>query len=112
MYRDTMRDVIETAKGISGIIFVDAEGEAIDWAANMDENELKIIGAHFSIFFNTLKNFGSIPHSIIITMHPYLLGMYRITEDYFLLVLYISSYEEVINRSRVNELISFIKNSL
>ncbi len=112
MYRDVMQNFINIAKGVNGVVFMDSEGEAVDFAGTVSDYDLKVIGAHFSVFFNQINGFDEQPHSMLITMEPYVLGMYRITKEYFLLVLYVSSYHVIINRFRLRELIDFIKGSL
>jgi predicted regulator of Ras-like GTPase activity (Roadblock/LC7/MglB family) len=112
MYKDALQDFAGTAKGVNGIIFLDAEGEAIEFAGTISDYDLKIIGAHFSVFFNTVNGFDQQPDSMFITTGPYVIGMYRLSKEYFLLVLYLSDYHTIINRSRLMELIHFIKGSL
>jgi|YelNatPaOPRAMG01_1025707.scaffolds.fasta_scaffold01463_13 hypothetical protein len=112
MYKDAMENFVKLSTGVTGVIFMDSEGESIDLVGSIEEYDLKIIGAHFSVFFNRINSFEEQPDSIFITMKPYVLGMYRLTKDYFLLVLYISSYHAIINRFRIQQLINFIKSSL
>jgi len=112
MYKDKMQDFIRLSNGVAGIIFMDSDGEAIELAGSVTDYDLKIIGAHFSIFFYTINGFERQPHSLFITMEPYVIGMYRLTKDYFLLVLYASSYHVIINRFRLRVLINFIKDSI
>ncbi len=112
MYRDALQNFISLSSGVEGVIFVDSEGEAIDLVGSVAEYDLKVIGAHFSILFNAINGFDEQPRSVFVSMKPYVLGMYRLTKEYFLLVLYNSSYHAVINKLRVLELMSFIKGSL
>lgn len=112
MYKDKMQNFIRLSGGVKGIMFMDSDGEAIEFAGSLPEYDLKIIGAHFSIFFCTVNGFERQPHSLFITMEPYVIGMYRLTKDYFLLVLYASSYHVIINKFRLRALINFIKDSI
>jgi hypothetical protein len=112
MYRDALENFISFSSGVDGVIFLDSEGETIDFVGSVAEYDLKVIGAHFSIFFNTVNGFDEQPGSLFVTMEPYVLGMYRLTKEYFLLVLYMSSYHAIINKFRVKKLIDFIKGSL
>ncbi len=91
---------------------MDSEGEAVDLVGTIGEYDLKIIGAHFSIFFNAMNGFDQLPGALFVTMAPYELALYRLTQEYFLLVLYRSPFHALINRFRVRELIAFIQNSL
>ncbi|MGB9734716.1 MAG: hypothetical protein ACP5JP_00535 [bacterium] len=112
MYREAMEQFLALSSGVTGTIFVDSEGESVDQAGSIEEYELKVIGAHSSIFFNRINNFTQQPDAVLITMGPHVLGMYRLSKDYFLLVLYVSTYHALINRFRVQELIKFIKSTL
>lgn len=112
MYRDALQNFISLSSGVDGVIFVDSEGEAIDLVGSVAEYDLKVIGAHFSILFNAINGFDEQPNSIFVTMQPYVLGMYRLSKEYFLLVLYASSYHAIMNKLRVQELMRFIKGSL
>jgi hypothetical protein len=112
MYRDALQKFVSFSSGVEGVIFVDSEGEAIDFVGSVAEYDLKVIGAHFSILFNTINGFDEQPRSLFVTMEPYVLGMYRLTKEYFLLVLYLSPYHAIINKFRIQELINFIKGSL
>lgn len=112
MYKDAIEDFVSAAKGVDGIIFLDSEGEAIEFAGSISDYDLKVIGAHFSVFFNTVNGFEQQPDSMFITTGPYVIGVYRLSKEYFLLVLYMSDYYTIINRSRLMELINFIKGSL
>ncbi len=112
MYKDALENFINFSTGVDGVIFLDSEGETIDFVGSVAEYDLKVIGAHFSIFFNTMNGFDEQPASLFVTMAPYVLGMYRLTKEYFLLVLYMSSYHAIVNKFRVQELLDFIKSSL
>ncbi len=112
MYKDAMQNFVGSADGVNGVIFLDSEGEAIEFAGPMPDYDLKVIGAHFSIFFNTVNGFEQQPDSMFIKTGPYVIGMYRLSREYFLLVLYMSDYHTIINKSRLHELINFIKGSL
>jgi predicted regulator of Ras-like GTPase activity (Roadblock/LC7/MglB family) len=42
--------------GAQGAILVDWEGEAVDLVANMDDYELKVLGAHKGVILDHLRN--------------------------------------------------------
>ncbi len=112
MYKDALKNFLSTSQGVDSIIFLDSEGEAVEFAGSVPDYDLKIIGAHFSIFFNTMNGFEPQPSSMVITTRPYVISMCRLSKEHFLLVLYMSDYHAIINRSRLHELIAFIKGSL
>lgn len=107
-----MEKFFKFSTGVRGVIFMDAEGESIDLVGSIEEYELKVIGAHFSVFFNRINKFDEQPDTVFITMMPYVVGMYRLSSEYFLLVLYGSSYHAIINKFQIQKLIKFIKSSL
>ncbi len=112
MYRDALENFAGSSSGVQGVIFMDSEGEAIDQVGSVEAYDLKVIGAHFSIFFNAMNGFDQQPGSLIVSMEPYELALYRLTKEYFLLVLYRTPYHVLINKFRVQDLIAFIKKSL
>lgn len=107
-----MERFMNLSNGVKGIIFMDSEGESVDLVGSIEEYDLKIIGAHSSIFFNSINNFVKQPDVLLITMNPYILGMYKLSKDYFLVVLYISLYHALINKFRIQELLNFIKKTI
>ena len=90
-FQNILQPLIKEVDGAIGIIFVDADGEAIDHYSRIPEHDMKLLGAYKSIIIKNIQEtsnrleLGSI-REIVIFLDEAVLILSPVSEGYFLLL--------------------------
>lgn len=90
-FQKILKPLITDVEGAIGIIFVDADGEAVDHYSRIPEYDMKLLGAYKSIIIKNIQEtsnrleLGNI-REIVIFLDEAILILSPVSEGYFLLL--------------------------
>lgn len=90
-FQNLLQPIIRDVEGTIGVIFADADGEAIDHYSRIPEYDMKLLGAYKSIIIKNIQEttsrleLGSI-REIVIFLDEAVLILSPVAEGYFLLL--------------------------
>lgn len=101
--KDDLTELVQRVPGALGAILVDWEGEAVEHAANMDDYELKVLGAYKGVILSNLRSVlrrcdGDAVEELVIGTSLNQTIIRPITDEYFL-VLTCRSGETLLGRA-------------
>jgi predicted regulator of Ras-like GTPase activity (Roadblock/LC7/MglB family) len=90
-FQRLLSELVDRVPGASGAILADWEGEAVAQSGQMDDYELKVIGAHKGVILSNLRDVvqrldGDEPEEIIVTSGQMQTLILPITLEYFLVL--------------------------
>ena len=90
-FKRLLTELVDRLPGASGAILADWAGEAVEQSGQMDDYELKVIGAHKGVILSNLRDVvrrldGDEPEEIIVTTAEMQTLVLPITLEYFLVM--------------------------
>ncbi len=90
-FKEPLAELVRRVPGALGAILADWEGEAVDQAAQMDDYQLKVLGAHKGVILRNLSRAvsrleGDRLRELTITTEKSQTLVLPITADYFLVL--------------------------
>lgn len=89
-FKAILLNLIDGVPGARGAILADWEGEAVDQAGDMDDFDLKVVGAHHVVILDQLGRVlrrlpGERMEELVVTAHKLQTLVFPVTEEYFLI---------------------------
>lgn len=90
-FTQILKQLVDALPNAIGAIFIDWEGEVVDEFSYLNTNDIRLIGAHWAIPFNSLKNIfnrhqlGS-PVEVVLRMTKQCIIIRRVTDDYLVVL--------------------------
>jgi len=90
-FKNILQGMLDQLPGAVGAIIADWEGEAVDQVAQMDDYEIKVLGAHKGIILTQLRQAlqrldGGALEEVLIHFEKGTVLLTPLTEDYFLVL--------------------------
>jgi len=90
-FRNLLARLVASVPGAQGAIIADWEGEAVDQCGQMDDYELRLMGAYKGVILHRLGAVASrlghdLPREVVITTTRVQTLILPVTSDYFLLL--------------------------
>lgn len=90
-FKVLLNSLIERVPGAQGAIIADWEGEAVDHAGDMDDYDLKVIGAHKGVILHNMREVvgrlgDDVLKEIVVTTKEAQTLILPVTNDYYLVL--------------------------
>jgi len=90
-FKRLLGSVVDRIPGAKGLILADWEGEAVDQYSQMDDYELRVIGAHKGILLNHMRELApqldnSNPSEIIVTSEQFRTIILPVNAEYYVVL--------------------------
>jgi len=90
-FKTALKELVGKVSGARGAILADWEGEAVEQTGEMDDYELKVLGAHKGVILDKLRGVaksleGDDLHEIVITTEKQHTLVMPVTHEYFVVL--------------------------